>query len=413
MTNPAIDTVRVVAPIPHQDLANRLRAQPQSDSRRQEIADALISRHRRIRVPGAFGAVATVQSIEDHSQLVIEASLPRFFTGQNVFGSADLLPQVIKLVQAVCKYLGIKSTKEVKQAIARGELQLSRIDLVAHMQLESDSHVEHFLKAMKLQLAFSAPQFSAYRNDTLYVSQHSDTKTLKFYNKGRELQAHQLHPELPRRKLIEGRCQGMLRVELVLRRRHLKGQGINLVRDWDTAAGRQVLTTAVTDLALSNGRLMRYVPHPQLLNLANALLAAHMHGLDVETIVPSTRALAVHARQILEVTGINLFVPFPAQVAAAKTDLESLAQNLVFGPSRRAAELGITAGLPMLEIEHTASSGNGSSTEKHAPSDDHGNPNRTRPTRPRAKPPVISRAQRAEFRRSQAESLAMSRALFG
>ena len=350
MTSSLLDTIRFIVAIHHQlwfdgqiRLFNAGTINP--------ITRACGGGRGRFTVPGAHGTTATVWSIKNHTELVIECSVARFLTGQNVFGSEDLQGQVLKVSQAVCKHLGIHPTAAEKRAIRQGRVQLSRVDLVTHHKFGADADVEHFLKAMKLQLAFGSRFFSAYGNETLYINQHSDMKTLKFYNKGREINAHKLHPELPRRLHIEAVCQGLLRVEHTMRLRYLKTQRIKQVRDWDATTARLALRTSVTELQLRNVRLMQYEPRAALKNQANTLLAAHMKGVDVETIINSNRALKAHAREIAEATGINIFVPFAAQLATAKTDLESFAGRLRFGASAEAIRLGITGGLPMAEID--------------------------------------------------------------
>ena len=198
---------------------------------------------------------------------------------------------------------------------------------------------------MKLQLAFGHHFFSAYGNETLYLNQHSDTKTLKFYNKGRQLMKMPLSQSLRHRDYIEAAAEGLLRTELVLRRRYLERVGIREVLDWDPVAARELLRTLVEDLQLRNVLLTEYEPQAALGNHANMLLAAHMSGVDLETVLRSARSLSAHARAIVEATGINIYVPFVAQAASAKVDLESFASALDFGTNAKAVALGVTDAL--------------------------------------------------------------------
>jgi hypothetical protein len=48
-------------------------------------------------------------------------------------------------------------------------------------------------------------------------------------------------------------------------------------------------------------------------------------------------------------TGINIFIPFAAQAACIKTDVESLPERLTFGTNVEAVARRITAGLPETE----------------------------------------------------------------
>jgi hypothetical protein len=310
------------------------------------ITSAAYFHRNRFKVPGAYGSSATVWSIKGATELVIECSVPRFLTGQNVFGTENLKSAVVKVARAVCKHLGIRPTPDEIDAIRRGDVGLNRIDLAAHLKFASDAQVEHYLKAIKLQLAFGHQSFSAYGNETLYANQHSDMKTLKLYSKGRQLNAYPLSASLPHRDFIYEAAEGLLRVELTLRLRYLMRNSLCLVKDWDADRGRALLLAEVEALELRNVRLTAYEQQPALTPHANALLAAHMAGADVETIVPSARALKTHARAIVEATGINVYVPFVAQANASKTDLESFADRLSFGTHPKAVALGITAALP-------------------------------------------------------------------
>ena len=344
MISSLIDTVRIRVAIDHQQWVVE-QTRLHNAGTINPITKACSGPFRRFTKPGAHGSTATVWSKANASELHIEASLPRFLTGQNVFGSEDLRATAYLLVRDVCKHLGIRPTAAEKQAVREGRIRLARVDLATHLKLKSDAQVEHFLKAMKLQLAFGHHFFSAYGNETLYLNQHSDTKTLKFYNKGRQLKKLPLSQSLRHRDYVEACAAGLLRTELVLRRRYLERVGIREVLDWNPMAAREMLLTVVGELQLRNVRLTEYQPQPALRNQANMLLAAHMSGVDVETIMPSARVLSAHARAIVEATGINIYVPFVAQAAGAKVDLESFASALEFGTDGKAVALGITDAL--------------------------------------------------------------------
>lgn len=350
MISSLIDTVRVHAAIDHQLWIAAQSALFHAGTI-NPITKACAGHYRRFKVAGAFGAVATVWSIKSGTELVIECSIARFFTGQNVFGSEDLRAAVFKLIREVCRFLGIRPTDAEKKAVREGHSRLARVDLTLHKKFESDVQVRYFLKATKLYLAFASPYFSTYKDDALYICQHSDNKSMKWYSKGSHIQAFPLDRGLPHRDYIEAASEGLLRVELVLRRRFLAHSGMAEVRNWDPQRARKILIDDVEALSLRNLGLIEYKHQSSLSNQANALLAAHMAGVDVETVVPSARALAAHAGGILATTGINVYVPFVAQTAGLKCDLESFAESLQFGTDPDAIALGITRALPLSMTE--------------------------------------------------------------
>lgn len=347
MISSLIDTIRIRVAINHQQWVTE-QIWLHNAGVIDPITKACSSPYRCFTVPGAYGSKATVWSKAGATELHIEASVPHFFTGQNVFGTENLKAVTSLLVQAVCKHLGIKPTAEEKQAVCAGRIRLARIDLTTHLKLDSDARVVHFIKALKLHLSFSHRNVSSYGDDTLYIDQHSSNRSLKFYNKGRELHVpgHQLSGSLPHRDHILAATQGLLRTEMVLRLRYLGRVGIRNVCDWDPVAGRELMKNMLNDLKLSNVQLTEYRPQPALGKQANLLLAAHMAGIDVATIITSVRALKNHARAIVQATGIDLRVPFVAQAAATSmVDLHSFARVIEFGVNDVAVALGITTAL--------------------------------------------------------------------
>ena len=128
MISSLIDTIRIRVAIDHQQWVVE-QTRLHNAGTINPITKACSGPFRRFTIPGAHGSTATVWSKANATELHIEASLPRFLTGQNVFGSEDLRATAYLLVRAVCKYLGIEPSAAEKQAVREGRIRLARVDL--------------------------------------------------------------------------------------------------------------------------------------------------------------------------------------------------------------------------------------------------------------------------------------------
>lgn len=339
MTTPLIDTAKVRIAVNHQQWLIR-QMEAHRAGQRSSVQRALASNYRRFSVPGAYGASASVQSILNGTALLIECSLPRFLTGQNVYGSIQILPQVVQVTHAVLSYLDIVPTDEESTAIAEGRIGLNRVDITAHAQLGRQGRVRRLIKALKVILTFTKDNFSCYGDETLYIGQHSDYKTLKLYDKEGEVAAHPLAADHPHRELVSEAVRGLLRVELCLRRRFLVERGWTEVRLFDAKAARRLLVSdlnALTNQQAGTPATLICEPYPTLSSLDNSLVAAHLAGVDVYDLLPSRRQLNAHRQTIRAATNIDILVPVAASSRIVKVDPSMLCNNLI----RRSDERGL------------------------------------------------------------------------
>ena len=123
MISSLIDTIKIHAAIEHQSWINE-QVQLLDAGVINPITKACSSGFRKFSVTGAYGSRAIAHSMAGATELQIEASVPRFLTGQNVFGSEDLQTIACLLVRAVCKHLGITPTAEEKRAVREGHMRL-------------------------------------------------------------------------------------------------------------------------------------------------------------------------------------------------------------------------------------------------------------------------------------------------
>lgn len=326
MRNSLIDTIKFAIKVEHGSLIDKhKRLQASGVSNR--LTSALAGISRKVKVPGAYEAEATVWSRKNAQILLVECSAAKFLAGHNVFGSEDLSRIVLDISKRVCTCLEIEPTAKEKQAIKAGDVRLFRVDLAAHFRLPSKFTVRSFQFALKMQLAFTHRSFATYKDETLYVNQTSDMRPIKIYGKGEEIAFRPLPQALPDRQKIESYAKNLVRVELTMRSRYLRRAKMSKVQDWDKEKARAVFISDILDLKLMDKSLSQCEPVSGLSNLQNCIVALHAAGVDLITVIENERQLKIHVKAIFEATGVDVRVPQEAQkpvMVPVKRHLEGL-----------------------------------------------------------------------------------------
>lgn len=340
MASSLLDTIKIVVDCDHRGWIEN--NQQQHDfGVKNLITKATSSPYKKINVPGAYGARAEVKSVQNGTKLVIECSAPKFLTGQNVFGSEKLQPQVTAIVKKVCHYLAIRLSPQEWKNVEDGFVAIHRVDVVGHLKMKKREMVNKLLRNLKMQIMFLDKATSNYKDQTLYIDQHSDWKSLKFYGKAAEINFRPLDEGLPHRDFIERYCEDLFRTELVLRRRFLKAKGIKYVRDWAPKIGRSILRAEISDLSLTDVSLKQFEYQPNMGSLPNCILALHNAGVDLRSVGLTQRQLKAHAKTIRNAVGLNIDTPRSVQLLS-DVPVRTLIHSLRFGKNRKAVELGIT-----------------------------------------------------------------------
>lgn len=304
-----IDTLKFSGEINHAKWINE-QAQLYAEGVINPITKACSSAYhnKKFKVPGAYGSAATVWSKRQGNILLIECSAAKFLTGHNVFGDDDLPHLVTAIFQSVCRHLGIKPTSNEKSAIKNGCVRLYRLDLATHIKLPTHIDVCDFIQALKTQLVFTRRSFSTYADQSIYIDQGSDMKSIKFYDKWEELLFHKLPNSLLDKEFIEDYVKNMLRIEMTFRNRFLKDNGISMVSDFNIKQLQNFMKKEISNLNLTNQSLLQGDHKYKLGGLKNCLLALHSSGFNLKTII-SKRQIKEHSKEIFKKTGINILTP--------------------------------------------------------------------------------------------------------
>lgn len=240
-----IDTVRVIVPICHMPLERV--AEHNQHMSRDGFKFFVRSPH--------TNAIAQVISRENGTKLLMEFSIPKFLTGQNVVGIERMHDGCLLVIKAICKLMKINPSRAERHAIAGGKYRLTRTDLVAHIDCGTQERASAVMIALRNHLVGKFKDVSFYDLDTIYISQHSRRRSLKIYNKGVELERYPMPPQVFSRERLMDISQNLVRLELVLRRDELADAGLHNPLNWNETTGRQLMDRWVNQLKIADGQL--------------------------------------------------------------------------------------------------------------------------------------------------------------
>lgn len=219
-----IDTVKVKIRVKHQPLSEYAQGNPNV---KQDGYKFLV------RCPST-GAVAQVFSRENGTVLLLEFSIPKFLTGQNIVGHLDVHAGCLAGIKKALKLLGLMPTKEERQAINRGDYRLTRVDVTVHVDCQTPDRVQALLLALRAFIVRYASDVSMYGYKGLYVGQSSKRRTLKIYPKGIELQEKgQIPAHVYGCKYLTRKAASLVRFELTLRGKELTRLGLSSPLAWN------------------------------------------------------------------------------------------------------------------------------------------------------------------------------------
>lgn len=219
-----IDTVKVKIRVKHKPLSELAQGNPYV---KQDGFKFLI------RCPST-DTVARLFSFENGAVLLIEFSMPKFLTGQNVVGHMDVHAGCLDGIKKALKLLGLMPTKEERQAIIRGDYLLTRIDITAHVDCKTPDRVQALLLALRTFIVRYASDVSMYGYKGLYIGQSSKRRTLKIYPKGIELKEKGQIPEhVYGCEYLTNKAASLVRFELTLRGKELTRLGLSSPLVWN------------------------------------------------------------------------------------------------------------------------------------------------------------------------------------
>lgn len=317
------DTVRIAVNIQHLPLEDISKKNP------------LMHRvGRNYYVQSAHAGVTARLYARNESELLIEASIPKFLTGQNVHSSEDMLGSCAAMVLAVLERAKIPLTAKHRRAIGAGNFTLKRVDFFAHSDCGSPQHVPAVMRALMRLMMPKHETFSRYRDETFYWGQHSKRRTLVVYNKGAEVRARGMPVTVYRQAKMLRLADRLVRVELRLHPLELARRGLETPTNWNADTARELMKPWLKRLSPIDGRVPTLAKACGLSLALEHKLQLFLAGyIGVFDRTPSM--VAENRRDILAATGIDVKNPcsLATQARSFKTVRSIFKQGLGFHSS--------------------------------------------------------------------------------
>lgn len=277
------------------------------------------------RVYGKFKKTyALIASAKGHKHLFIEASIPKFLSGQNIVGTMELKAASIEFILAVLKRGKFTPKPDELKKIKEGQFQLMRVDIANHLPCRNEKVAAAIMWALRMMHAAKDQPFSAYSHETLYWRQRSSKASLKAYRKRLQLQVkkYRLQDDVRYRKALLKRAEGAVRFELTLRSDELKRRRLKDPNAWTPEIAQQLLEKQVAGVLPLKGSVVDVKGMRNLSKTQRDRLELFLRGKsDAFSSWPG--AFAKDRREVLKHTGIDVkSVLTPMKQAACMRTLQ-------------------------------------------------------------------------------------------
>ena len=203
------------------------------------------------------GACVQMFSQENCQALLLEFSVPKFLTGQNIVGHLNLHAGVLAAIKKAFKLLGFLPSPEERAAIGRGEYAVTRVDVAVHVDCGSSEHAQALMIALREYIVSNAGDVSLYGLETGYIGQGSKRRTLKWYLKGTELKkkGRAIPAHVHGCEYLTKVADRLVRFELTLRGKELARLGLTSPMAWNEGVAKKQLLPWLFKLKQAEGVL--------------------------------------------------------------------------------------------------------------------------------------------------------------
>ena len=294
-----IDTVAVLIDVEHKSLRKIAQNNP----------NITWNGNYQLEVHSPFSAKikARVFSREKGTKLMIEASLPKFLTGQNIVGLEELFEPCKQLIFSVLGQMRIEPTDAERRKIQRGKFEMKRVDYALHCDCATPERAAAVMAAIRSLMYAKAKDPGSYGDETVYAGQHSNRWTFRIYRKDFEIKkrGRGLPASVYRRDYLIAKVQNCARMELVLRAPELKRLGLNDPLAWNVEAARQRMHVWIDRLSTASG-VVPNIEHLNDLTSVQQMKLLLWLGGHRTVFTHSHSTFAATRKTILAKTGIDI-----------------------------------------------------------------------------------------------------------
>lgn len=203
------------------------------------------------------GACVQMFSQENCQALLLEFSVPKFLTGQNIVGHLNLHAGVLAAIKKAFKLLGFLPSPLERAAIGRGDYALTRVDVAVHVDCGSSEHAQALMIALREYIVGNAGDVSLYGLETGYIGQGSKRRTFKWYRKGIELKkkGRAIPAHVHGCEYLTEVADRLVRFELTLRGKELARLGLTSPMGWNEGVAKKQLLPWLFKLKQAEGVL--------------------------------------------------------------------------------------------------------------------------------------------------------------
>jgi len=199
----------------------------------------------RTAIPGKNGRHALQYRVRSRSphdhELFVEGSPFANRYGQNVWTSGSVKLACTSTLRRLISKLNIRAAPSSTDAWKAGNIDLHRVDLAVNFRLESSQQVDEALTLLKRQFIAMHCHCNVHVRYVALCPRRGTQYSITIYDKGDQMSGNSSKNQADAlyRQLID-ECQGILRIEVKLRRAELKKLGLTLAGDWKIGTARDV-----------------------------------------------------------------------------------------------------------------------------------------------------------------------------
>lgn len=244
------------------------------------------------------------------NQLHVSGCPAKFLQGHNCFGADDLRGLLVDTFAKVLHVLGLEATDQELEAVQLGQVPLLRVDVNYSYATGSRQNALAWIRAAEAFGHLAHRGRGMLTGSSVVWGKGSRYHSLKAYCKGQEIEAtkHRLPGEL-RGRGLEQWADDKLRVELQMRARTLRSEGLDQASRWQADTPRRIFVQHLARLNISGESRVKTQDLLEVPQGVRMTYLAWKAGQDVRGLL--SKATFYRQRKVLLRFGVDIAVESP------------------------------------------------------------------------------------------------------